>query len=53
MSLLVTVAPSMAGDAAAKLKQLLFAEMDAANQRLSAGIAHYADLQQGLRFVPV
>jgi hypothetical protein len=53
MSLLVGVAPSMTGDAAAKLKQLLFAKMDGAAQRLRSGIAKYAVLEEGLRYVPV
>ncbi len=53
MSLLVGVAPSITGDAAAKLKQFLFAKMDGASQRLRSGIAKYAVLEEGLRYVPV
>jgi hypothetical protein len=50
MSLLVGVAGSVAGAQGTRLQALLLGPMEAINTQLSAGIAHYADLQRGLRF---
>ena len=53
MSLLVSVASWVTGAPAEKLKKSLLTEMQTSNQRLSAGIAHYSDLEHGLLYADV
>jgi hypothetical protein len=53
MSLLTGVAGSVAGAPGARLQQLLLSPMETINQQLSAGIAHYSDLQRGLQYAAV
>jgi tetratricopeptide (TPR) repeat protein len=53
MSLLVGVAGSVAGAPGTRIQQLLLLPMETINQQLSAGIAHYSDLQRGLQFATV
>jgi hypothetical protein len=53
MSLLVSVASWVTGAPADKLKKSLLTEMQTSSQRLSAGIAHYSDLEHGLLYADV
>ena len=53
MSLLVAVAGTASEPAAAKLKTLLLAAMDAAIRQSEGGIARYSDIENGLRFAAV
>jgi hypothetical protein len=53
MSLLVSAAGLVTGPSAEKLQQLILSEMETSNQHLISGIAHYSDLEHGLRYVAV
>ena len=53
MSLLVSAAGFVTGPSAEKLQQLILSEMETSNQRLISGIAHYSELEHGLKYVAV
>jgi hypothetical protein len=53
MSLLVGAAGFVTGSSAEKLKGLILREMEASDQHLNSGIAHFSDLQHGLLYVNV
>ncbi|HTQ57948.1 MAG TPA: hypothetical protein VMI94_25955 [Bryobacteraceae bacterium] len=53
MSLVIGAAGFVTGPAEAKLKGLILSQMETAEQRLNAGLAHYRDLENGLRYVQI
>jgi len=53
MSLLEDVGPKLTGAPDARVRGMLLTEMRTADQKLSSGIAHYSDLEHGLKFVRV